>query len=126
MAEAESMVQRTEQPESQEKEEIDIGRYADGPEPILGNHLVLDLLLGQADQKSRRDNHEITDHRNEPAVVIDHREHRRLAEKVIENLIEPHNQGNQKQEPPADLVAGVRQEDAFLLHDVRFVVLLQR
>ena len=116
------MVHRAEKPESQEEEEIDIGRYADGLEPILGNHLVLDLLLGQADQEGRCNDHEIADHGDKPAVSIDRREHRRLAEKVVENLVEPHHQGNQKQEPPADLVAGMRHEDTFLLHDVRFNV----
>lgn len=122
MAEAESMVQRAEKPECQEKEEIDIGRYSDGSEPVLRNHFVLDLLPGQTDQKSRRNDHEITDHGNEPAVVIDHCEDRRLAEKVVENLVEPHHQGNQEQKPPANPVAGMRHQDTFLLHDVRFNV----
>ena len=116
------MVQCAEQPEQQEEEEIDIGLYADGLEPILGNHLVLDLLLGQADQEGRRDDNKITDHRDEPTVVIDHREQVRLVEEAVEDLVKPHHKWNQKQEPPADLVAGMRHEDTFLLHDVRFNV----
>ena len=122
MAEAETVVQRAEKPECQEKEEIDIGRYADGPKSVLRNHLVLDLLLGQADEESRRNDHEITDHGNEPTVVIDHREQVRLVEEAVEDLVKPHHKWNQKQEPPADLMAGMRHEDTFLLHDVRFNV----
>jgi hypothetical protein len=116
LAEPEAMLQCREEQSCHKQDEIDIRGDAYSFEAILGNHFIFDFLLGQADEKSGCDDYEIEDHGDEPAVVINQCEQVCFAEKLVENLVESRYQGNQEQNPPSGLLAGVGHENAFLVH----------